>query len=107
MGKVGSRADAEDSPLTPHVELPMPDRDVSTIGDLIYYRYAKIIAKSSFGVPEGREAKGERYGFGKERFRGKGGEVKSCGGRRDEKFSNFLGGYPLPSSHYEREIDGK
>ena len=31
-----------------------PDRDVMTIGDLIYYRYAEIIAKSAFGVPEGR-----------------------------------------------------
>jgi len=37
----------------------MPDRDVMTIGDLICYRCAKIIAKSAFGVPDGREAKGQ------------------------------------------------
>ena len=36
----------------------MPDRDVTTIGDLIYYQYANIIAKSVFGLPDGREAKG-------------------------------------------------
>jgi len=44
----------------------MPDRDVTTIGDLIYYQYAKIIAKSAFGVPDGREAKGRHYGFVKQ-----------------------------------------
>ena len=46
----------------------MPDRDVTTIGDLIYYQYAKIIAKSDFGVPDGREAKGKHYGFVKQTF---------------------------------------
>jgi len=51
----------------------MPDRDVMTIGDLIYYQYAKIIAKSAFGVSDGREAKGKHCGFVKERFRGLGG----------------------------------
>ena len=29
----------------------MPDRDVRTIRDLIYYQYAKIIARSAFSVP--------------------------------------------------------
>ena len=29
----------------------MPDRDVTTIRDLIYYQYAKIIARSAFSVP--------------------------------------------------------
>jgi len=57
----------------------MRDRDVSTIGDLIYYQYAKIIAKSAFGVPEGREAKGRHYGFVKQAFGELGGEVKNCG----------------------------
>ena len=28
----------------------MPDRDVTTIRDLIYYQYAKIIARSAFSV---------------------------------------------------------
>ncbi len=34
----------------------MPDRDVKTIQDLIYYQYAKIIARRAFGVtrPLGR-----------------------------------------------------
>ncbi len=27
----------------------MPDREVATIKDLIYYQYAKIIAKSAMG----------------------------------------------------------
>jgi len=31
----------------------MPDRDVTTIGDLIDYQYAKIIAKSAFAAPDG------------------------------------------------------
>ena len=51
----------------------MPDRDVTTIGDLIYYQYAKIIAKSAFGVPDGREAKGKHYRFVKQAFGGLGG----------------------------------
>ena len=29
----------------------MHDRDVTTIGDLIYYQYANIIAKSAFAAP--------------------------------------------------------
>jgi len=33
----------------------MPDRDVSTIRDLIYYRYAKITAKSALAASDGRE----------------------------------------------------
>ena len=37
-----------------------PDRDVTTIGDLIYYQYAKIIAKSAFGVPDGSRGQGVR-----------------------------------------------
>jgi hypothetical protein len=31
----------------------MPDRDVATIRDLIYYQYAKIIAKSAFAASDG------------------------------------------------------
>ena len=32
----------------------MPDRDVATIRDLIYYQYATIIAKSAFAVSNGK-----------------------------------------------------
>jgi len=51
----------------------MPDRDVETIHDLIYYQYAKIIARRAFDVPDGKEAKGRHYGFIKKTFR----ELKS------------------------------
>jgi hypothetical protein len=31
----------------------MPDRDVETIQDLIYYQYAKITARKAFGMATG------------------------------------------------------
>lgn len=43
----------------------MPDREVRTIRDLIFYQYAKIIAKSALGP----DAKKSAYGFIKTRFR--------------------------------------
>lgn len=43
----------------------MPDREVKTILDLIYYQYAKIIARSAFGA----EYKKKAYGFIKKTFR--------------------------------------
>ena len=43
----------------------MPDRDVKTILDLIYYQYAKIIANSALGP----DAKKKSYGFIKKTFR--------------------------------------
>jgi hypothetical protein len=46
----------------------MPDRDVQTIQDLIYYQYAKIIAKSAFSAPDGKKAKKQHYGFIKKTF---------------------------------------
>jgi len=58
----------------------MPDRDVTTIGDLIYYQYAKIIAKSAFAAPDGRGAKGRHYGFVKQTFGELGRGVMNCGG---------------------------
>ena len=64
----------------------MPDRDVMTIGDLIYYQYAKIIAKSASGVAEGRETKGRHCGLVKERFRGLGGESRVAGKGGGEVF---------------------
>lgn len=43
----------------------MPDREVQTIRQLIYYQYAKIVAKSALG----QDAKKESYGFIKKTFR--------------------------------------
>jgi 5-methylcytosine-specific restriction endonuclease McrA len=43
----------------------MPDREVKTIRDLIFYQYAKIIAKSAMGS----DAKKKAYGFIKSEFR--------------------------------------
>lgn len=43
----------------------MPDKEVKTIRDLIYFQYAKIIAKSAFG----EDAKKTSYGFIKKTFR--------------------------------------
>ena len=47
----------------------MPDREVETIQDLIYYQYAKVIARSAFAVPNGKVAKSQHYGFIKNTFR--------------------------------------
>jgi len=47
----------------------MPDRDVKTVRDLIYYQYAKIIARRAFGESDGKEAKKKDYGFIKKKFR--------------------------------------
>ncbi len=43
----------------------MPDRDVRTLRDLIWYQYAKIIAKRALGP----DAKREHYGFVKQTLR--------------------------------------
>lgn len=45
-----------------------PDREVKTIQDLIFYQYAKIIARSAFSIPNGKEAKQKHYGFIKKTF---------------------------------------
>ncbi len=47
----------------------MPDREVQTIEQLIFYQYAKIIAKSAMNVPDGKAAKQAHYGFIKKKFR--------------------------------------
>lgn len=47
----------------------MPDRDVSTLHDIMNYQYAKIIACSAFGCTNGVEAKKKHYGFIKNTFR--------------------------------------
>jgi 5-methylcytosine-specific restriction endonuclease McrA len=46
----------------------MPDRDVKTVQDIIYYQYAKIIAKSAFSATNGKVAKKQHYGFVKKTF---------------------------------------
>jgi hypothetical protein len=47
----------------------MPDRDVTTIKDLIYYQYAKLIARGVLHAPDGTAAKTHHYGFIKQTFR--------------------------------------
>lgn len=47
----------------------MPDRDVKTILDQIYFQYAKIIAKSAFNLPDGVTAKHTCYGFIKSTYK--------------------------------------
>ncbi len=47
----------------------MPDREVRTIRELIYYQYAKIIAKRALAAGNGVEAKCRHYGFIKKTFR--------------------------------------
>jgi len=52
--------------------MPIPGA-TKTIQDLIYYQYAKIIAKRAFKAADGKEAKKQSYGFIKKTFR----ELKS------------------------------
>jgi len=47
----------------------VPDRDVTTIRDLIYYQFAKIIARSALHAPDDTAARGSYYGFIKQTFR--------------------------------------
>ena len=47
----------------------MPDRDVKTIQDLIYYQYVKIIVRRAFNAADGKEAKAQSYGLIKNKFR--------------------------------------
>lgn len=47
----------------------MPDRDVKTVRDSIYYQYAKIIARRAFSVRDGKAAIAQSYGFIKKTFR--------------------------------------
>lgn len=49
--------------------IKMPDKEVETIRDLIFYQYAKIIARSAFEAPDGKAAKSQHYGFIKNTFR--------------------------------------
>jgi hypothetical protein len=47
----------------------MPNREVQTVRDLIYYQYSKLICRSAFRIPDGVSAKGQHYGFIKKTFR--------------------------------------
>ena len=47
----------------------MPDRDVRTIRDLIYYQYSKLITRSAFAESDGKSANARHYGFIKQTFR--------------------------------------
>lgn len=47
----------------------MPDREVQTIQDLIYYQYAKIIVKSAMKTGDNETAKKNCYGMIKTTFR--------------------------------------
>jgi len=47
----------------------MPDREVKTIRDLIFFQYAKLIARSAFKCKDGIAAKKANYGFIKKTFR--------------------------------------
>lgn len=47
----------------------MPDRDVQTVRDLVYYQYAKIVARRAFSAQDGKVAKRHHYGFIKNTFR--------------------------------------
>ena len=47
----------------------MPDKEVKTIQDLIFYQYAKIIAKSAMKTGDNETAKKNHYGFIKKTFR--------------------------------------
>ena len=47
----------------------MPDKEVQTVRDVIYFQYAKLIARSSFHCADSAEAKKKCYGFIKDKFR--------------------------------------
>jgi hypothetical protein len=47
----------------------MPDREVQTFRDLLFYQYAKLIARRAFAQPDGAAAKRQRYCFIKARPR--------------------------------------
>lgn len=47
----------------------MPDKEVKTVRDQIYFQYAKIIARSAFKCKDGKEAKKKYYGFIKSTFK--------------------------------------
>lgn len=46
----------------------MPDKDIATLQDPIFYQYSKIIARSAFSLPDGQKAKKQHYGFIKSTF---------------------------------------
>ncbi|MFZ2783947.1 MAG: HNH endonuclease [Sediminibacterium sp.] len=64
----------------------MPDREVKTIQDLIFYQYAKIIVRSMTDAATGIEAKRNNYGIIKNKFRAlKSGEISWSDILREDK----------------------
>ena len=47
----------------------MPDKDTKTLRDVIWFQYAKLIARSAFKLSDGHAAKKRCYGFIKNLFR--------------------------------------
>ena len=47
----------------------MPDKDVTTIKNLVYCQYAKIIVRSAFSAPDGTVADAHHCAFTKQTFR--------------------------------------
>jgi hypothetical protein len=47
----------------------MPHRDTKILRDVIWFQYAKLVARSAFKLPDGHEAKARCYGFIKNVFR--------------------------------------
>ncbi len=47
----------------------MPDQEVKTLRDMIFFQYAKLIVRSSKGYLNGKEAKEKDYGLIKTKFR--------------------------------------
>ncbi len=47
----------------------MPDSEVKTVRDLIFFQYAKLIARAAFHCTDGEQAKKKCYGFIKKTFR--------------------------------------
>lgn len=46
----------------------MPDKDVHTIREQIFFQYAKIITRAAYKLKDGKEAKAN-YGFVKNKFK--------------------------------------
>jgi ribosomal protein S27AE len=66
----------------------MPIRGAKTIRDLIYYQYAKIIARSAFKAADGKKVKADHFGFINNTFKDLRSGVKSWSEitREDKQF---------------------
>lgn len=66
----------------------MPDRDVHTVKDVIFFQYSKLITRAVFNLSNGTEAKKKCYGFVKKTFKDlqTGEKVQSEITREDRQF---------------------